>query len=117
MSVDLISDQFFETVNDCRRIYVDQAVEATLSSSKLSADRQSEFLDEIELRFNRLLIKIFAEVAWGDLVWTQNEGELAVQLLEDLLRTKIPARDVKACLLYTSPSPRDGLLSRMPSSA
>ena len=25
--------------------------------------------------------------------------------------------DLKACLLYTSPSPRDGLLSRMPSSA
>ena len=27
------------------------------------------------------------------------------------------ARDDKICLLYTSPSPRDGLLSRMPSSA
>ena len=26
-------------------------------------------------------------------------------------------RDVPICLLYTSPSPRDGLLSRMPSSA
>ena len=25
--------------------------------------------------------------------------------------------NVEACLLYTSPSPRDGLLSRMPSSA
>ena len=25
--------------------------------------------------------------------------------------------DSEACLLYTSPSPRDGLLSRMPSSA
>ena len=25
--------------------------------------------------------------------------------------------DIEACLLYTSPSPRDGLLSRMPSSA
>ena len=25
--------------------------------------------------------------------------------------------DVMACLLYTSPSPRDGLLARMPSSA
>ena len=24
---------------------------------------------------------------------------------------------IQACLLYTSPSPRDGLLSRMPSSA
>ena len=27
------------------------------------------------------------------------------------------ASHLKACLLYTSPSPRDGLLSRMPSSA
>ena len=26
-------------------------------------------------------------------------------------------RDTWTCLLYTSPSPRDGLLSRMPSSA
>ena len=31
----------------------------------------------------------------------------------------VPADDpyMKTCLLYTSPSPRDGLLSRMPSSA
>ena len=28
-----------------------------------------------------------------------------------------PLRSRKSCLLYTSPSPRDGLLSRMPSSA
>ena len=27
------------------------------------------------------------------------------------------AEQIIACLLYTSPSPRDGLLSRMPSSA
>ena len=27
------------------------------------------------------------------------------------------AQQLKDCLLYTSPSPRDGLLSRMPSSA
>ena len=30
---------------------------------------------------------------------------------------KIRAYPFDACLLYTSPSPRDGLLSRMPSSA
>ena len=29
----------------------------------------------------------------------------------------IKKHDIKTCLLYTSPSPRDGLLSRMPSSA
>ena len=28
-----------------------------------------------------------------------------------------PMIQAKPCLLYTSPSPRDGLLSRMPSSA
>ena len=30
---------------------------------------------------------------------------------------KVEQRQIGACLLYTSPSPRDGLLSRMPSSA
>ena len=29
----------------------------------------------------------------------------------------LPSRVATTCLLYTSPSPRDGLLSRMPSSA
>ena len=28
-----------------------------------------------------------------------------------------PKKEYDVCLLYTSPSPRDGLLSRMPSSA
>ena len=36
-------------------------------------------------------------------------GAVILQLLED--------GDSASCLLYTSPSPRDGLLSRMPSSA
>ena len=34
----------------------------------------------------------------------------------DILKTKRGGR-YNICLLYTSPSPRDGLLSRMPSSA
>ena len=32
-------------------------------------------------------------------------------------RYAAPLVDMLSCLLYTSPSPRDGLLSRMPSSA
>ena len=38
------------------------------------------------------------------------EASTAKAVLEDGIRDK-------CCLLYTSPSPRDGLLSRMPSSA
>ena len=34
-----------------------------------------------------------------------------------LLRALVSRRTPEGCLLYTSPSPRDGLLSRMPSSA
>ena len=35
----------------------------------------------------------------------------------DSLEKNMPIPVVITCLLYTSPSPRDGLLSRMPSSA
>ena len=40
---------------------------------------------------------------------TQNESEVSLRSIYPEL--------FPACLLYTSPSPRDGLLSRMPSSA
>ena len=38
-------------------------------------------------------------------------------LAEDLVAKQTVVFDLKACLLYTSPSPRDATLSRMPSSA
>ena len=38
-------------------------------------------------------------------------------LVEDRPDLVVVPGDVNSCLLYTSPSPRDGLLSRMPSSA
>ena len=38
-------------------------------------------------------------------------------LVSDKMADKVVDTIVKICLLYTSPSPRDGLLSRMPSSA
>ena len=38
-------------------------------------------------------------------------------ILGGVIAVPIGVFALKACLLYTSPSPRDGLLSRMPSSA
>ena len=47
------------------------------------------------------------------------DGELIIEeLMEDWPEDEKRIRELKdRCLLYTSPSPRDGLLSRMPSSA
>ena len=49
-----------------------------------------------------------------------NKAHHLTRFLQDAvraLRTIAVDPDHMACLLYTSPSPRDGLLSRMPSSA
>src|SRR5680860_1746220 len=43
--------------------------------------------------------------------------KLAHARILDHHRRQLPQSEAYTCLLYTSPSPRDGLLSRMPSSA
>ena len=45
------------------------------------------------------------------------EGIVVVTSLDVVFAVVVVVFDVVGCLLYTSPSPRDGLLSRMPSSA
>ena len=47
---------------------------------------------------------------------TSAQIKSALDLKQDSLTFNAPSSD-NTCLLYTSPSPRDGLLSRMPSSA
>ena len=49
------------------------------------------------------------------MVLMENAARSFTDLLEQEILSKNPEQMV--CLLYTSPSPRDGLLSRMPSSA
>ena len=59
---------------------------------------------------NNILIVVKVGVYW---FWEEgmiNRGDL----IEEAYYTYLLDKD---CLLYTSPSPRDGLLSRMPSSA
>ena len=83
-------------------------------------------------RFREYVDQSFAEVdhnANGSL--DRAELHLAVMLFFDKLNAKVKKRaipptkaelmalfdEVDTCLLYTSPSPRDATLSRMPSSA
>jgi len=52
----------------------------------------------------------FVAVPAGEKAFAEHGTALPDELLETIRRTKV-------CLLYTSPSPRDATLSRMPSSA
>ena len=45
----------------------------------------------------------------------EKTGREAMEVFNQAMENIMPM--VETCLLYTSPSPRDGLLSRMPSSA
>ena len=53
-------------------------------------------------------------VAVGD---TVKEDDPILSVMTDKATVEIPAPCDGTCLLYTSPSPRDATLSRMPSSA
>ena len=59
--------------------------------------------------------------ASGKVVFSSEEAERLNDMMQDtiLVRIETSPEDIQGmhCLLYTSPSPRDGLLSRMPSSA
>ena len=57
---------------------------------------------------------------YGERLLNDEKVERLYTLLGDICRTRFPKWSyyiITSCLLYTSPSPRDGLLSRMPSSA
>ena len=69
-----------------------------LYEQALTASRQGDFVEALPL-WDR-----FLEQAPDDAAALSNRGNVRLALGDP-------------CLLYTSPSPRDGLLSRMPSSA
>ena len=70
--------------------------------------------NEKKLLLTNMNGKIFAT----DRICTHAEADLSTGILtENGLTCPLHLSVFNICLLYTSPSPRDGLLSRMPSSA
>ena len=60
----------------------------------------------------------------GDKVFCPKNKDWGIGQVQSIIKEKITVnfqnvgkKVINSCLLYTSPSPRDGLLSRMPSSA
>ena len=142
---DELRDRDFEPaaeIADCQRI-IDQARERgndrahiSLFRDKAAAslrDQRRDPDDEDDLKLavarerklwmNEVLTKLGMERSehWGwtnTYTYTKSLGEQIILADKSVISTIVrPAVVESACLLYTSPSPRDGLLSRMPSSA
>ena len=70
-------------------------------------------------KVNPIGLRLGINRTW-DSRWFARKGEYARLMHEDIAVREALMKQLKqaaVCLLYTSPSPRDGLLSRMPSSA
>ena len=70
---------------------------------------------------NRLFVTVgtdyhrFDRMVWWLDEWLAGEPKVGSVIVQR--GTSAESERAESCLLYTSPSPRDGLLSRMPSSA
>ena len=92
----IISKNFPEQMPPCH--HCDNRMEPELQIGELQPPTLEELSSNGHVRGTQQIMKTS---------FTENESTL----------TKFLEKTYKDCLLYTSPSPRDGLLSRMPSSA
>ena len=72
-------------------------------------------MDSVAVKQLHLDVHDLVNVTWGLVVVVH--VELVFWITDTDTVCRINQIILSACLLYTSPSPRDGLLSRMPSSA
>ena len=96
---------------DVRIIVVDEVTSGVYDTVYVDLDRDSSFSDEVPMRRGSETAGLDLN---GDGLWDRSAG--MIWWISDGVNG-VPYGDVYACLLYTSPSPRDQRGSRMPSSA
>ena len=89
---------------------VDFALELKDLRATMESVRQVTDLDSLRTKIAELEEQSGAPDLWDN-------PETAQEVTSRLSRANSELERITGCLLYTSPSPRDGLLSRMPSSA
>ena len=110
-----IADQFCEYVELMKRFDLNVAGEFIVMASTLMYIKSRELLPVNE-QVEDTEDDDAADPRW-DLIRRLVEFKRFKDASDDLQKLEIEREKVYTCLLYTSPSPRDGLLSRMPSSA
>ena len=87
-------------------------VVAELKSKGVTIILTTHYIEEAEAIADRIGV-----ISKGQLLLVEEKQELMRRLGQKKMTVELQSPLNQTCLLYTSPSPRDGLLSRMPSSA
>ena len=122
--VDQLLVQMVDTLGENQKAWADSAASIQLFVNKLSARKQDQPWSNSRLNAVESLYQnspIEADLRNQLLHWLAASGDVdALKLWANLVTSQPPEHRlglVMACLLYTSPSPRDLSTSRMPSSA
>ena len=86
------------------------------NNKELSDDELADLFEKVENVNDNKPITFF-EILTACYFYKAAQYPKNINLIEAGLFHRFDATNILSCLLYTSPSPRDGLLSRMPSSA
>ena len=89
--------------------------------SKITIENEEDYIDILGV-FERNELNTYPHSEWfeenyDDYLLDEETAKKIKPLINDVEITAFMGTWCTDCLLYTSPSPRDGLLSRMPSSA
>ena len=96
--------------------------EATTESTKHQKVEATNFVEiyEVKKKFEKVIVNFLStEIEWLPINTVSLKGEENQNMTKFLetLEDEDDVQNVYTCLLYTSPSPRDSMTSRMPSSA
>ena len=124
ISTDVTSLNLDEGGSNWYEVSLDEAPDGTLVITP-SSDNSAVTLDPSYIKFTKVNWDM-PQYIWVDIADTDDDGADTTATIShsisgsDTVFASATIGDVSVtgtCLLYTSPSPRDGLLSRMPSSA
>ena len=84
-------------------------------SEEIPASMQLFLEKELNLLFEKVLNKVLLSYEKIEILSSPRHHCVLINNIDSVQKDR--SFDIKGCLLYTSPSPRDGIGSRMPSSA
>ena len=108
--------KFKGKITGAKALEINGDVEADIDIGKITIGQDAHFRGGIKADL-AVISGIYEGTMQAESIWLTDTSRVSGEIRYQSLQMDRGAALNCSCLLYTSPSPRDGLLSRMPSSA